>query len=77
MAKKSADDGEQRKGAVRLTGLDLRDKAERNRGITVFDAAGRPHLWSRNGLPLLWKASFNRTWSPNEWFLQPPNWWKQ
>jgi bifunctional non-homologous end joining protein LigD len=22
------------------------------RGIAVFDAAGKPHLWSRNGLPL-------------------------
>jgi bifunctional non-homologous end joining protein LigD len=21
------------------------------RGITVFDPAGKPHLWSRNGLP--------------------------
>jgi bifunctional non-homologous end joining protein LigD len=22
------------------------------RAITVFDSAGKPHLWSRNGLPL-------------------------
>jgi ATP-dependent DNA ligase len=22
------------------------------RAITVFDAAGKPHVWSRNGLPL-------------------------
>jgi bifunctional non-homologous end joining protein LigD len=27
-------------------------KLDGYRGITVFDAAGRPHLWSRNELPL-------------------------
>src|ERR1700751_1071680 len=27
-------------------------KLDGYRGIAVFDAAGKPHLWSRNGLPL-------------------------
>src|ERR1700756_5565214 len=27
-------------------------KLDGYRAITVFDAAGKPHLWSRNGLPL-------------------------
>src|SRR6266446_6953166 len=27
-------------------------KLDGYRGITVFDSDGRPHLWSRNGLPL-------------------------
>jgi bifunctional non-homologous end joining protein LigD len=27
-------------------------KLDGYRGITVFDPSGRPHLWSRNGLPL-------------------------
>src|SRR6201982_3261203 len=27
-------------------------KLDGYRAITVFDTAGRPHLWSRNGLPL-------------------------
>lgn len=27
-------------------------KLDGYRGITVFDAAGKPRLWSRNGLPL-------------------------
>src|ERR1700756_539246 len=27
-------------------------KLDGYRGIAVFDAAGQPHLWSRNGLPL-------------------------
>ena len=27
-------------------------KLDGYRAITVFDAAGNPHLWSRNGLPL-------------------------
>ncbi|HEX3444242.1 MAG TPA: hypothetical protein VHS80_05960 [Chthoniobacterales bacterium] len=27
-------------------------KLDGYRGITVFDATGKPHLWSRNGLPL-------------------------
>ena len=27
-------------------------KLDGYRGITVFDAVGSPHLWSRNGLPL-------------------------
>ena len=27
-------------------------KLDGYRAITVFDSAGKPHLWSRNGLPL-------------------------
>ena len=27
-------------------------KLDGYRAITIFDAAGKPHLWSRNGLPL-------------------------
>jgi bifunctional non-homologous end joining protein LigD len=27
-------------------------KSDGYRAITVFDVAGKPHLWSRNGLPL-------------------------
>jgi len=27
-------------------------KLDGYRAITIFDAAGNPHLWSRNGLPL-------------------------
>ena len=27
-------------------------KLDGYRAITVFDVAGKPHLWSRNGLPL-------------------------
>ena len=27
-------------------------KLDGYRAVTVFDAAGKPHLWSRNGLPL-------------------------
>ena len=27
-------------------------KLDGYRNVTVFDAAGKPHLWSRNGLPL-------------------------
>ncbi|MBV8731497.1 MAG: hypothetical protein JO336_16945 [Acidobacteriia bacterium] len=27
-------------------------KLDGYRAITVFDAAGKPYLWSRNGLPL-------------------------
>jgi bifunctional non-homologous end joining protein LigD len=27
-------------------------KLDGYRGIAVFDAPGKPHLWSRNGLPL-------------------------
>ena len=27
-------------------------KLDGYRAITVFDAAGEPHVWSRNGLPL-------------------------
>jgi ATP-dependent DNA ligase len=30
----------------------LEVKLDGYRGITVFDSVGRPHLWSRNGLPL-------------------------
>jgi hypothetical protein len=37
---------------VRLAGLDLRGKRGGYRGITGFDATGKPRLWSRNGLPL-------------------------
>jgi ATP-dependent DNA ligase len=32
--------------------LDLRNQARSLAAITVFDSAGKPHLWSRNGLPL-------------------------
>jgi hypothetical protein len=33
-------------------------KLDGYRAITVFDSAGKPHLWSRNGLPLeaSWKS---------------------
>jgi len=27
-------------------------KLDGYRGIAIFDATGKPHLWSRNGLPL-------------------------
>ena len=30
----------------------LEVKLDGYRGIAVFDAPGKPHLWSRNGLPL-------------------------
>lgn len=30
----------------------LEVKVDGYRGIAVFDAAGKPRLWSRNGLPL-------------------------
>jgi bifunctional non-homologous end joining protein LigD len=34
-------------------------KLDGYRAITVFDAAGKPHLWSRNGLPLEQKFPAN------------------
>jgi ATP-dependent DNA ligase len=34
-------------------------KLDGYRAITVFDSAGKPHLWSRNGLPL--EQNFRRS----------------
>jgi ATP dependent DNA ligase domain len=49
---RSANDGRKRQSCVRFAGLDFRNQADGYRAITVFDTAGKPHLWSRNGLPL-------------------------
>ena len=40
----SPDDGGERENSLRLAGLDLRNRLDGYRAITVFDSAGQPHL---------------------------------
>ena len=48
----SSNDGGKRESSVRCARLDLRNQARWLPGDHGFDSAGKPHLWSRNGLAL-------------------------
>jgi ATP-dependent DNA ligase len=47
-----ANDGGERQITLRLSRWIFEIKLDGYRAITVFDATGKPHLWSRNGLAL-------------------------